>query len=195
MCLCHSQDFSFNFIQIISTFLPAREYDCKVIRLQHVYIFHIPQYVGRFNEHGRMYSQRHGGKSQAPGKQVFSCYFIELQLLYQIFKKSVDGIIFSVFFSIRKRILVTLEIELIHVCARGRKTCIFNPFSSTSSEIGPKILQCLINSPVQTHRRKPYSVSFSTVVFLFSDSKPYDNKQACFAGGVGFHGLNGRPPH
>ena len=34
-----------------------------------------PQYVGRFNEHGRMYGK------------VFSCYFIELQLLHEIFQE------------------------------------------------------------------------------------------------------------
>ena len=74
-------------------------------------------------------------------------------------------------FFIRKRIAV--EIELIHVCTRGRKTCIFYPFSSSSSEIDP----------------------FRTVVFLFADAKLYENKHACDAGGMGFHGLNGRSPH
>ena len=62
----------------------------------------------------------------------------------------------------------------------------FNPFSSTSSEIGPKILQCIINSLVRTHRQKPCSEPFRTVVILFLDSKPYENEQACFAGGVSF---------
>ena len=128
---------------------------------------------------------------------TFFFFFLAILLNYscstKYFKKSVDGIVFSVFFSIRKRIAV--EIELIYVCTRGRKIYIFNPFSSTSSEFGPKILQCLLNPPVRTHRRRRYSVPFRTVVFLFSDSKPYENNQACFASGEGFHGLNGRSPH
>ena len=124
--------------------------------------------VGRFNEHGRMYGQRRGGKFHAPGKQVFFfLHFFKLQFLYEIFQE----IWFSVAFFIRKRIAV--EIELIHVCTRGRKTCIFYPFSSSSSEIDP----------------------FRTVVFLFADAKLYENKHACDAGGMGFHGLNGRSPH
>ena len=116
----------------------------------------------------------------------FFIIIIALQLFYEIFQEIRRWDRIQRLFLHKKRI--TVEIELIHLYTRGRKTCNFNPFSSTSSEISPKILQCLINSPVRTHRRKPYSVPFRTVGFLFSDCKPYENKQACLAGGVGFHG-------
>ena len=47
-----------------------------------------PQYVRRFKEHSRMYGQRHGRKSHAPEvNKFYSCYLIELQLLYEIFQE------------------------------------------------------------------------------------------------------------
>ena len=60
--------------------------------------------------------------SRAMQTSVFLAILLNCSCSTKYFKKSVDEIVFSVFFSTRKRI--TVEIELIHVCTRGRKTCI-----------------------------------------------------------------------
>ena len=119
-----------------------------------------------------MYDQRRGGKFHVPDKQLFfSCHFVEIQLLYEMFQDICWWNRIQRVFLHKK----TYNCENgPYPCRRWRKKKhVFNPFSSTSSEISSKILKCLINSPVRIHWRKPHSVPFRTVVFLFPDSKPY----------------------
>ena len=83
---------------------------------------YISQYVDRVSFNGRLNRQRR----RVTGIQPSTVRFYQYTVVEYV-TKSVDGIVFSLFFINKKRI--TRKIELIQMCARIRKTSSFDPFS------------------------------------------------------------------